>query len=72
MSHSRQNQIARQRVFDALAAQREMCDEAARERDDWQTSYLANALERMGELATTVGMHKQSRIIHLREFVRAG
>ena len=70
MSHSRQNQIARQDVFDAMAAQREQCDDAAREVEDSERKAREDALERMAELAMTVGMQEQSRIIHLREFAQ--
>lgn len=48
---STQNTIARRRVFDAMAAQRQIADDAGRERSDWRRAAAENALERAGELA---------------------
>lgn len=57
--------VTRQRTFDAMAAQRWLCDQAGRERPT--AEYLANVLERAGELAQA-GRLRQSAAQH-RKFV---
>lgn len=42
--------MTRTRVFESLAAQRQIADDAGRERSDWRRAAAENALERAGEL----------------------